>query len=107
MAGAAVGRFVPARAGPTSARVATSTSPAVRPRARGTDRALQPLRRAGQGSSPRARDRRIVRLGRIVTIGFIPARGVVQGEELVTVQGEGLFPRARGRRSPSAGSAST
>ena len=41
------------------------------------------------------------------TVGFIPARGVVQGEELVTVQGEGLFPRARGRRSPSAGSAST
>ena len=40
-------------------------------------------------------------------LGFIPARGVVQGEELVTVQGEGLFPRARGRRSSSAGSAST
>ena len=66
-----------------------------------------------QSPEQRAQVRRVAALGGCggtldyVTAWFIPARGVVQGEELVTVQGEGLFPRARGRRSPSAGSAST
>ena len=66
-----------------------------------------------QSPEQRAQVRRVAALGGCggtldyVTAWFIPARGVVQGEELVTVQGEGLFPRARGRRSSSAGSAST
>ena len=89
-------RFIPARAGNTTASCTAGTSPAVHPRSRGEHMDRPSLIAPSLGSSPLARGTRAVRRARLARRRFIPARAGNTRSAIRRRWCRPVHPRSRG-----------
>ena len=95
-------RFIPARAGNTSARDGTRSSPPVHPRSRGEHMSTPAGRTGMPGSSPLARGTRCGRRREWIGDRFIPARAGNTARGLPLDCHSTVHPRSRGEHGPRA-----